>query len=118
MPTEKVTDSEAASARKRKTFRAPQFIEIYSNASQGAFTPWDIEITFGKLDQLDGETAIADLVTVKLSPQHAKAVLKVLEGAVRGYEAVHGEIKLSDGQQPRLTTPQPQATPQPQPKAK
>ena len=79
----------------RKTYQGPGYVDVYANTAQGAYTPWDVQITFGRLDTLDNEPAIAELVTVVMSPQHAKALLRVLESAIRGFEGKHGEIKLS-----------------------
>ena len=77
------TKKETVQRVRRRGVRAPAFVEVYSNTSQGAFTPWDIEITFGRLDVLDDEPIVSELVTVLFSPQHAKAVAKVLESAVQ-----------------------------------
>lgn len=95
---DKATD--AVSPIRLRAVRAPGFIEVYSNSSTGAFTPWDIEITFGRLEVSEGEQIVSELVTVLFSPQHAKAVAGVLAGAVEQWEARHGEIVLSTSQNP------------------
>ena len=84
----------------RKSFRSDSYTEVYTNSSIGAFTPWDIEMTFGKLGSPDG---VEELVTVRFAPAHAKAVLKVFESAVRGYEEKYGEVKLAAEQEPKLS---------------
>src|SRR6478672_7855242 len=88
------------SSGRRKSFRSPNYVEIYANTSQGAYTAWDIELTFGRLGTLEGEPAVEEHVTVMFSPQHAKAVSKVLANAVENWERIHGEIVLSASQQP------------------
>ena len=96
--TDKAT--ETVKPARLRAIKAPGFVEVYSNSSTGAITPWDIEITFGKLDVQDGEQIVSELVTVLFSPQHAKAVARVLAGAVEQWEDRHGKIVLSTPQQP------------------
>lgn len=98
--TPTVTTADDDAPKRLRSVRAPGFIEVYSNTSTGAFTPWDIEITFGRLDVLEGEQIMSEQVTVLFSPQHAKAVSEVLAGAVKQWEARHGEITLSRAQRP------------------
>ncbi len=39
-------------------------------------------------------TDIEEIATIIMTPQHAKAVLNALQGNIRAYEEVHGEIKM------------------------
>ncbi|HEY2815854.1 MAG TPA: DUF3467 domain-containing protein [Casimicrobiaceae bacterium] len=120
MPPENSDTKQEASLPRasRKAFRGPAFIEVYANTSQGAFTPWDIEITFGRLALLEGEPAAEELVAVVFSPHHAKAVAKVLHSAVESWEKNFGEIVLSAAQQPAgVNVAEPKTSPNPAAKA-
>jgi hypothetical protein len=96
MPTEDESKSSAPKRAPNKIVRAPNFVEAYANSSQGAFTAWDIQLAFGTVDRIDGEPVTIQRINIIFSPQHAKAALKIFEGAIRGYEERYGEVKVSD----------------------
>ena len=68
--------------------------EIYANVSRVALSPWDLRIVFGQ--SIEGEkpgTLIArDMLTVLMSPQHAKALLESWILAIKTYEDNFGAI--------------------------
>lgn len=102
MPNESDKSKEPVARPPRTTFRSPAFVQIYANTSQGAFTPWDISVIFGRLAFLDGEPASEELASITLSPHHAKAVAAVLAHAVASWEKQFGEIALGSGQMPSI----------------
>lgn len=69
---------------------------FYSNHVISSISPWDIEILFGDLHKTyDNQKAFFSakaLVSVMLSPQHAKAVAKLLTAQIARYEKVYGAI--------------------------
>ena len=111
MSPENQKETASPSKVRRKAYRSDNFREMYCNTSQGAFTPWDIEITFGRLGFIDNEQAIEELVTVVFSPQHAKAVSRVLASAVQSWEKQFGEIVLSADQTPAALELSPKQAP-------
>ena len=102
MPDTQQEKNTATKDEPRSTFRDDHFIEVYANVSHAGLTPWDIQLTFSRLDSSDGTTRTRELVSVVVSPQHAKALSAVIQNSVRIYEETFGEIKLTEGQQPNL----------------
>jgi hypothetical protein len=68
--------------------------EVYTNTSKIGMGPWDLRLIFGHL--IEGATAsqqiIEDLVTVIMSPQHAKVLLSSWQNAIKTYEETFGVI--------------------------
>jgi hypothetical protein len=77
----------------------------YSNAAQVLFSPWDFVIDFAHLaviqnvTQAEGgeqqveTTAVAQATQrIVMSPQHAKAFLRILDQNVANYEAQYGDV--------------------------
>ena len=75
---------------------SPAFVSLYSNDTQLQMTPWDVRLIF--LEITDPPTADDPVVTVKvtgevrMSPQHAKKVVSILEAQLRRYEETIGPI--------------------------
>jgi len=68
--------------------------EVYANSARVAISVYDFAIMFG----LGGEGKEAvTRVTVRMSPQHAKSLLILLERFVGLYEAQMSPIDLPDG---------------------
>ena len=68
--------------------------EIYTNSSKIGTTPWDMRIVFGHVIDLPqmGQQKLEDLVTIVMSPQHAKVLLGAWTKAIEAYEATFGTI--------------------------
>lgn len=73
--------------------QSPEHREIYTNTTKIGLTPWDLRIVFGHAVQKANAFASEDLVTVVMSPQHAKVLLGAWTKAVENYEKMFGEIK-------------------------
>jgi hypothetical protein len=87
--------SEAAAAQPLiPSFRSDKFTKVYANSANLEITPWDFKLVFGELIRDKGEHKIEEIVAVVMSPQHAKALLNVMQNNVREYEKQVGEIKL------------------------
>jgi len=72
----------------------PDHREIYTNTSKIGLGPWDIRLIFGHL--IEGATpqqqVMEDLVTIIMSPQHAKVLLASWQNALKTYEDNFGVI--------------------------
>jgi hypothetical protein len=85
-----------------KLTNTPDYRENYSNSVQVRVSVWDFFLVFGTLQQQsETEVEIRNFQGVYLSPQQAKALMKILEQNVTNYEATFGEIKLD----PRMSVP-------------
>ena len=69
---------------------------IYANQVQLATTPWDIQMIFSQLRETRVSEAVTEeLVTVVMSPVHAKVMAQILSNQVVQYEAQFGIINLN-----------------------
>jgi Protein of unknown function (DUF3467) len=69
--------------------------ENYSNSVQVRVSLWDFFLLFGTVNQTAPDSmSIQNYQGVFLSPQQAKALMKILEQNVQQYETAFGEIKL------------------------
>jgi hypothetical protein len=74
--------------------KADDYKTVYSNAARVGVGPWDLRITFAHIiENKRLESEAQDLVTIVFSPPEAKALLKMLQGAIVGYEELFGEIR-------------------------
>ena len=72
---------------------AAEVPRIYANNLNLTVTPFDFRLTFGEVLVADEEKLeILDKAVINMSPQHAKAVVAVLERNVRKYEKAYGTI--------------------------
>jgi uncharacterized protein DUF3467 len=79
---------------------ADTFVSVYSNNLQMEVSPWDFKLIFGEIEKGEADPTgqrlvklhVEDKVRVSMSPQHAKAVLKVLQENVALYEKQIGPI--------------------------
>ncbi len=82
----------------RETVPAAGYVSLYANDTQIRMTPWDILLIFGEITGFP--TADNPMVTValrgevRMSPQHAKRVLAVLQRQIDMYERTVGPIPL------------------------
>ncbi len=58
--------------------RAQEHVTVYANVCEGVYSPWDIQLTFSRGENAGGSIRVAELVSLYLSPSHAKSVLDVL----------------------------------------
>ena len=78
-----------------KLISAPEYRDSYANAVQVRMSVWDFFLVFGTLQQAsETQVEIKNFQGIYLSPQQAKALLRVLEQNVTQYEQAFGEIKL------------------------
>lgn len=73
--------------------QSPEHREIYTNTTKIGVTPWDLRIIFGHAVQRATSFSSEDLVTVVMSPQHAKVLLGAWTKALENYEKAFGEVK-------------------------
>jgi flagellar protein FlaG len=85
-----------------KLVASKDYRENYANSVQVRVNVWDFFLVFGTLQQTSPtDMEVTNFQGVYLSPQQAKALLRILEQNVVNYENTFGEIKLD----PRHTTP-------------
>jgi len=73
----------------------PEYRENYANSVQIRLNLWDFLLMFGRVTQTTAdEVQIHNFQGVYLSPQQAKALLKLMQQNVSQYEAAFGEINL------------------------
>ena len=73
----------------------PDYRESYSNSVQIRVNVWDFFLQFGTIHQkTQEEVEIKSFQGIYLSPQQAKALLRVLHQNIAQYETAFGEIKL------------------------
>ncbi|MGA8761688.1 MAG: DUF3467 domain-containing protein [Candidatus Sulfotelmatobacter sp.] len=78
-----------------KVAHAPDYRESYANSVQMRVNVWDFFLAFGTLQQqTESQVEIRNFQGIYLSPQQAKALLRLLQQNVSGYENAFGEIKL------------------------
>src|SRR5215470_10915556 len=69
--------------------------ENYANSVQIRLNLWDFFLMFGRVNQTtQEEVQIHNFQGIYLSPQQAKALLKLMQQNVSQYEAAFGEINL------------------------
>ena len=72
-----------------------EYRENYANSVQVRVNLWDFFLLFGRVNQIAPDNvAIHNFQGIYLSPQQAKALLKILQQNVSQYETAFGEIRL------------------------
>ncbi|MBZ5521230.1 MAG: DUF3467 domain-containing protein [Acidobacteriia bacterium] len=80
---------------KIRIINTPDYREGYANSVQVRVSVWDFLLIFGRMQQqTPAEVEIHHFQGIYLSPQQAKALLRILEQNVVQYEKAFGEIKL------------------------
>ena len=73
----------------------PEYRENYANSVQIRLNLWDFFLMFGRVNQTTAEEVqIHNFQGVYLSPQQAKALMRLMQQNVSQYEAAFGEINL------------------------
>jgi len=69
---------------------------LYVNSAQVRVTPYDFQFVFGQSAEMDAANALVvnKLITLVMSPQHAKALLGVLQRHVQAFEQLMGSIQV------------------------
>jgi len=70
--------------------KSDQFKALYINSTVMRISFFDVAIVCGRLTE---EGPVEDLVSLVMSPEHAKALLTALTITVKQYEDTFGEIK-------------------------
>ena len=74
---------------------AADYRDTYANSIQIRVSVWDFLLVFGRLQPVTTqEVEVQNFQGIYLSPQQAKALLRVLEQNMIQYEQAFGEIKL------------------------
>jgi len=79
----------------RKVTQAPTFGSYYANDTQIQTTPWDVRFRFGQVVEVDpaNQTATVEAVAdVRMSPEHAKRLVTILQQQLTTFEARFGTI--------------------------
>jgi Protein of unknown function (DUF3467) len=77
---------------------SPDYRENYANSVQIRLNLWDFLLMFGRVNQTGAdEMQIQNFQGVYLSPQQAKALMRLMQQNVSQYEAAFGEINLEPG---------------------
>ena len=72
-----------------------EFRENYANSVQVRVNLWDFFLLFGRINQTAPDNvAIHNFQGIYISPQQAKALLKILQQNIQQYETAFGEIRL------------------------
>jgi hypothetical protein len=80
--------------------RSPNFLNLYADIVSFATSPWDFSLTFGLTVSDDpNDPHIENQVSIKLSPQTAKAMAAFLVRNIQNYERQFGEIRYAPLQQ-------------------
>jgi hypothetical protein len=80
----------------RSVVPAENFVSLYANDTQVQFTPWDVRLILGVVTGVP--TAENPMVTVtqigevRMSPQHVKKVVAILQAQIDHYEKTIGPI--------------------------
>lgn len=84
-----------------KIVNRPDYREDYANSVQVRPSTWDFFLQFGRLEQKQAEEVELHMFQgVYLSPQQAKAVVRLLSTHLENYEKAFGEIQLQPLQLP------------------
>ena len=82
-------------APKIQLINTADYRENYANSVQVRVNLWDFFLLFGRVNQTTPENvAIYNFEGIYVSPQQAKALLRVLQQNLTQYESAFGEIKL------------------------
>lgn len=78
-----------------KILKNENFKSCYINWVKCETSLYDISLLFGQVQESNEKEILINTSTnIKMSPQHAKALLEVLKGAIDGYEANFGKINM------------------------
>ena len=73
--------------------RSEAFVKVYANNVQIETSTWDCRLTFGETTMVQGKRSVEQVVSVVMSPQHAKALAGLLANQLMKYEEKLGPIR-------------------------
>ena len=76
--------------------RDPQFRDVYANGSVVQLSPFDVTLVFMRNADFAGQAVQIDQVSVAMSPQHFKALVKSLNETLVAYERSFGALNSPD----------------------
>jgi CMP-2-keto-3-deoxyoctulosonic acid synthetase len=80
-------------SRPHERRQSPDHVGLYANSAQVTGSYFDIQVSFGEILEATEQALITeDRVTIKMSPQLAKRLLRILADNIRKYEEKFGEI--------------------------
>ena len=71
--------------------RTADFVSSYANSVTFEQTAWDLKITFGQVDQVDGQTVVKQHLAVSIPWAQAKLGVYWLQGVVAAHEIETGK---------------------------
>jgi Protein of unknown function (DUF3467) len=80
---------------KRETIKSPDFFSIYTNDVQVQTSPWDMRLVLGESAPPEDATSaisIKQLGELRMSPQLAKQLIRIMLDQVKRYEERFGKI--------------------------
>ena len=84
---------------KREVVESTTFVSLYANDTQIQLSPWDIRLIFGLISEpatVERPVIVKTIGEVRMSPQHAKKVVQILERQLTAYENALGSIPVPD----------------------
>jgi hypothetical protein len=100
MVEENINESSLAGSKMVKATaerrRAPNYLHCYANNVQIESTLWDINMIFGEVQEVfpdEPKIVVQDLVSVVMTPEHAKAMCMTLVQHLKTYEQNYGKIR-------------------------
>lgn len=96
MPKDK---TKTYTADELKIEQSENFRRIYCNNVRLSYTPWDVNMACGALEErgMIERPVIKDEVAITMSPGHFKAFAIAVMTNLRSFEAQYGEIKMPPG---------------------
>ena len=83
----------------REVVESTTFVSLYANDTQIQLSPWDVRLIFGLISEpatVERPVIVKTIGEVRMSPQHAKKVVQILERQLRVYENTLGSIPVPD----------------------
>ena len=93
--TQDETQPQPRRASELETYRSPDAVHLYTSSTRVWASPFEFLLVFGQLDagiNPNSPNRTREVATLSMSPQHAKAVLILLAGRMKAWEATYGEI--------------------------
>lgn len=98
-----IEEIETSDQRTVNIGRAPDFGIMYSDGVRMSISAYDIKLTFVVNESLpNNDTLITELITVVLSPQHAKELATTLTKNVEKYENEVMSLQFNEDYQKKL----------------
>ena len=89
------TDQPSAGSQKRQVQKSDSFASYYTNDTQVQTGVWDVRLIFGLINEVDKEAGVVyvtQVAEVRMSPQHALRVHRLLGEQLERYAVNFGTI--------------------------